>query len=142
MKYLLHLSILTIGLFFTACQGNAQQPAKPTATAGTHIDVIEFHTEHRCATCLTMERLSREVLETTFAAQYKAGTITFRTVNVEEKANAAIAEEYGAYGTSLYLSVVKNGKAEKVDLTEWAFLNANDEAKFKTELAQRLREKL
>lgn len=139
MKHLLQLSVLTIGLLLTACQGNAQQPAKATATTGAHIDVIEFHTEHRCATCLTMERLSREVLETTFATEYKAGTLTFRTVNVEEKANAAIAEEYGAYGTSLYLSVLKNGKAEKVDITEWAFLNAADEPTFKAELTKKLR---
>ncbi len=52
----------------------------------------------------------------------KSGTITFRLVNVDDKANAQVAEDFGAYGTALFLHVHKNGKAEKIDLTEWAFI--------------------
>jgi len=101
--------------------------------------VIDFHNEHRCKTCLTIQSLTEEVLNTTFAAQKKAGTITFRLVNVEDAANEKIAEDFGAYGTALFLHVHKNGKAEKIDLTEWAFMNANDAAKFKAELTSKLR---
>jgi len=85
------------------------------------------------------DELTEEVLNTTFAAQKKAGTITFRLVNVEDAANEKIAEDFGAYGTALFLHVHKNGKAEKIDLTEWAFMNANDAAKFKAELTSKLR---
>jgi len=136
MKHLLHLTFLALGLFVTVGTSNAQQPA--TAT-GTRIDVIDFHNEHRCKTCLTIQSLTEEVLNTTFAAQKKAGTITFRLVNVEDAANEKIAEDFGAYGTALFLHVHKNGKAEKIDLTEWAFMNANDAAKFKAELTSKLR---
>jgi hypothetical protein len=138
MKQLLHLTLLSIGLFVTACTSNAQQPAKSTTTA-TRIDVIDFHNEHRCKTCLTIQSLTEEVLNTTFAAEKKAGTITFRTANVDDKANAKLAEEFGAYGSALFLHVHKNGKAEKIDLTEWAFMTANDAAKFKAELTKKLR---
>jgi len=136
MKHLLHLSFLALGLFLTAYTSNAQQPAKPTAT---RIDVIDFHTDHRCKTCLTIQSLTEEVLNTTFAAEKKAGTITFRLVNVDEAANAKVAEDFGVYGTALFLHVHKNGKAEKIDLTEWAFMTANDAAKFKAELTKKLR---
>ncbi len=140
MKYLLHLSALTLGLLFTACGSNAQQPAKPTSAAvGTRIDVIQFHSEHRCETCLHIEGMTKEVLNSEFAAEMKNGTFTFRLVNVDKEVNAKIAEEFGAYGTALFLHEHKNGKDEKIDLTEWAFMKANDAAKFKAELTQKLR---
>ncbi len=138
MKQFLHLTFLALGLFVTACNSNAQQPARTTTTA-TRIDVIDFHNEHRCKTCLTIQSLTEEVLNTTFAAEKKAGTITFRTANVDDKANVKLAEEFGAYGSALFLHVHKNGKAEKIDLTEWAFMTANDAAKFKAELTKKLR---
>jgi hypothetical protein len=140
MKHLVQLSFLALGLFVTACTSNAQQPAKSTGTtSATRIDVIDFHNEHRCKTCLTIQSLTEEVLNTTFAAEKKAGTITFRTANVDDKANVTLAEEFGAYGSALFLHVHKNGKAEKIDLTEWAFMTANDAAKFKAELTKKLR---
>ena len=143
MKYLLHLSALTLGLLFTACGSYAQQPAKPTSAAvGTRIDVIQFHSEHRCETCLKIEAMTKEVLNTGFAAQMKDGTFTFRLVNVEDEANEKMAEEFGAYGTALFLHVHKNGTDEKVDLTEWAFMKASDAVAFKAELTQKLRAKL
>jgi len=138
MKQLLHLTFLALGLFVLAGTSNAQQPAKSTANA-TRIDVIDFHNEHRCKTCLTIQSLTEEVLNTTFAAEKKAGSITFRLVNVDDAANAKVAEEFGAYGTALFLHVHKNGKPEKIDLTEWAFMMANDAAKFKAELTKKLR---
>ncbi|MBK9060899.1 MAG: hypothetical protein IPL81_13900 [Flavobacteriales bacterium] len=142
MKHLLHLSALTLGLLFTACSSNAQQPTTSTSSAvATRIDVIEFHSEHRCETCINIEAMTREVLNTGFATQMRDGTITFRLVNVEEKANAKMAEEFGAYGTALFLDVHKNGTDEKVDLTEWAFMKANDAVAFKAELTQKLRSK-
>ncbi|HQV39809.1 MAG: hypothetical protein IPO60_08460 [Flavobacteriales bacterium] len=142
MKHLLHLSALTLGLLFTACSSNAQQPTTSTSSAvATRIDVIEFHSEHRCETCINIEAMAREVLNTGFATQMRDGTITFRLVNVEEKANAKMAEEFGAYGTALFLDVHKNGTDEKVDLTEWAFMKANDAVAFKAELTQKLRSK-
>lgn len=139
MKHLFTLSFIALFGLLTACDSNAQQPAKaqPSATA-TRIDVIDFHSEHRCKTCLTIEGLTKEVLNSTFAPQMKSGTITFRLVNVDDKANAQVAEDFGAYGTALFLHVHKNGKAEKIDLTEWAFIKAGDAAAFKAELTKRM----
>ena len=140
MKHFIHLSVLSLGLFVTACTSNAQQPGKAGGTATSNrIEVIDFHNEHRCITCLTIQSLTEEVLNSTFAAEMKVGTITFRTVNVDDEANAKLAEEFGAYGSALFLQVQKNGKAEKIDLTEWAFMTANDAAKFKAELTKKLR---
>ena len=72
----------------------------------------------------------------------KSGVLTFRLVNVNDKANATVAEDFGAYGTALFLHVKKNGKVEKIDLTEWAFMQANDAATFKAELTKRIKDLL
>ncbi|MBK7087082.1 MAG: hypothetical protein IPH53_21525 [Flavobacteriales bacterium] len=138
MKHFFTLALPALLGLFTAYESNAQQPTKAPTTA-TRIDVIDFHTDHRCKTCLTIEGLTKEVLNSTFAPQLKSGVLTFRLVNVDDKANAKVAEDFGAYGTALFLHVHKNGKAEKIDLTEWAFMQANDAAAFKSELTQRIK---
>lgn len=139
MKHLLTFSLIAVLGLLTTCDSSAQQPAKAASTASaTRIDVIDFHTDHRCKTCLTIEGLTKEVLNSTFAPQMKSGTITFRLVNVDDKANATVAEDFGAYGTALFLHVYKNGKDEKIDLTEWAFMKAGDAAAFKAELTKRI----
>lgn len=138
MKHLFTFSLVALFSLLIACTSNAQQPAKASATSSTRIDVIDFHTDHRCKTCLTIEGLTKEVLNSTFAPQMKSGTLTFRLVNVDDKANATVAEDFGAYGTALFLHVHKNGKAEKIDLTEWAFMKAGDAAAFKAELTKRI----
>jgi len=139
MKHLFALLFVALFGLLTAFDSSAQTPAqsRPSATA-TRIDVIDFHTDHRCKTCLTIEGLTKEVLNSTFAPQLKNGTLTFRLVNVDDKANAKVAEDFGAYGTALFLHVHKNGKAEKIDLTEWAFMKAGDAAAFKAELTKRI----
>jgi hypothetical protein len=143
MKHLLLSSLITLFGLLTAFESIAQQPAKAQGTtATTRIDVIDFHTDHRCRTCLTIEGLTKEVLNSTFAPQMKSGAITFRLVNVDDKANAKLAEDFGAYGTALFLHVHRNGKAEKIDLTEWAFMKADDAAAFKAELTQRIKQLL
>lgn len=143
MKHLLTLPLIALFGLLTACDSTAQQPAKAQSTATTtRIDVIDFHTAHRCKTCLTIEGLAREVVEKTFAAQLTAGTLSFRTVNVDERANAKVAEDFGAYGTALFLHVHKNGKAEKIDLTEWAFMKAGNADAFKKELTERIKQLL
>lgn len=52
----------------------------------------------------------------------QAGAIVFKTVNVDEEANAALAEKYEASGSALFIYNGKTGKA--VDLTDFAFMYA------------------
>ena len=56
----------------------------------------------------------------------ESGTVTFQVINVDKKENLEISEEFQAYGTSLYLNIVKDGKSEKIDLTDFAFTYARD----------------
>lgn len=117
------LSISTfILLIFASCQTEAQTVKKvETATSLSKIEVIQFHSEHRCMTCNKIETLTSETLES-----YK--NISFSLVNVDDKKNEKKAEQFEASGTALFLYNPKSGK--KKDLTDFAFMNAGKKEKF------------
>lgn len=115
--------ILTISAFFmllfSACNGGAQNSKKQTESTALNIskiEVIQFHSEHRCITCNLIEKLSREALQ-------ESPEIPFKMVNVDDPQNEKIAQEFQAVGTSLFLYNPISKK--KKELTEFAFMNAS-----------------
>lgn len=123
--------IVTIMLLFTACNGNAQNSKKATTKSATStIQVIQFHSEHRCMTCNLIEKLTKETLQ-------KYPTISFSLVNVDDKKNEKMAEQFEATGTALFLYNPKTGT--KKELTDFAFMNAkSDSKKFKAGLEKEI----
>lgn len=126
------MKILSISMFafmafmFTAFNTKAQQNKPTVATNKSTIEVIQFHSEHRCETCLKIEKLTRATLAGSFPA------VPFSLVNVDDKKNAKKAEQFEAAGTALYLYNPATGR--KKDLTDFAFMKAGDEKKFEAEL--------
>ncbi len=86
-----------------------------TLSSDAKIEVIQFHSEHRCMTCNKIEILTKEALKA-------YPNISFFLVNVDDKKNAKMAEQFEATGTALFLYNPKTGK--KKDLTDFAFMNA------------------
>jgi len=112
-------------LFFliaTACNSEAQS-SKQSANSNVKetIELIQFHSEHRCMTCNKIETFSKETLKT-----FKE--IPFVLVNVDDKKNEKKAEQFQATGTALFLYNSKTGK--KKELTDFAFMNAGNKEKF------------
>lgn len=121
----LSIAFLTItALMLTAFTGKSQQN---NATAQTNtLEVIQFHSEHRCMTCLKIEKLTKATLVKHFKS------VPFRLVNIDDKNNSKLTEQFEATGTALFLYNPKTGK--KRDLTEFAFMKAGNEIKFESEL--------
>lgn len=121
-------SIITaIILSFSACSGNAQSNGSDQNEQQAIIQVIDFHSTHRCVTCLSIEKQAKSVLDKYFKSEMNSGLITFETVNVDENENYEMAEEFEASGTALFINVLKNGESTKIDLTDFAFMNARSE---------------
>ena len=118
---------------FFSCKNEAKEETKISEnTVQTDIQLIQFHTEHRCVTCNNIEKLSKETIKGNEA-------ISFVLYNVDDEKNAKVAVQFEASGTSLYLYNSKT-KATK-DLTEMAFKYAKNEGdKFKTELQKEISE--
>ncbi len=125
IRYVFALLTLVVIAFNLKAQAPKQTNNKPTVAT---IEVIQFHSEHRCVTCLKIEKLTRATLAKYFSA------IPFKLVNVEEKKNEKIAEQFQATGTALFLYNPTTGK--KKDLTDFAFMKAGDEKGFEIALTK------
>ena len=106
-------------LYFMASVATAQTNA-PTI-AKSDVEIIQFHSEHRCVTCLKIEELTKETVKS-FTG------MPFKLVNIDDTKNEKIAEKFEAAGTALFIYNPKTGK--KKDMTDFAFMNSGDKTKF------------
>ncbi len=146
-KIITSLAVIAMAVFTMACNADAQSTqnkavATATKTKTDKIEVLDFHNTHRCRTCLSIEKATREVLEKDFADEMKSGKITFQLINADDDKNLAIIKKFGAFGSSLYLNVWRENEDRAVDLTDFAFMTVGDEAKFKKELREKINAEL
>ena len=138
MKQFKFLSVLVFSLILTSCNGQEKTKKATKDETITKIEVIDFHSTHRCMTCNAIEANTKYTLNTYFSKELKEGTISFKAINVDEKTNEKIAEKFEASGTSLFLNVIKNGKETQINLTDFAFMKGNDQVAFSKELKSKI----
>lgn len=143
MKTTNFLSLLMLSLVvLTSCGNTNKKEVQEQGQTISKIEVLDFHSTHRCITCNAIEANTKHTLETYFNKELKEGKITFQVINVDEKGNEKIAEKFEASGTSLFLNVIKNGKEQQINLTEFAFMNGKNKEKFSTELKAKIEKEL
>ena len=121
-----------------SCADNTQTQNTPVVETGDRIEVLDFHTDHRCKTCLTIENLTKTLLAEDYAEEMESGLMSFRLINADDKANAAIVEKYFAYGTTLVINTIFQGKEKAVDLTNFAFMHVEKKDTFIAEIKKHL----
>lgn len=143
MKKLLVMLILCIGV--VACGNNASGAKKADSNAPEKdcVEVLYFHAKQRCATCIAIEKNTKEAIESAFPEQLKNGTLVFRSIDISEKENEKIADKYEVTWSSLFVCKWKDGKEKYENLTEYAFANARTAPdKFKEGVTEKIREML
>jgi len=137
-KKIIVSSLLLLTVILTGCSGqaNSQNPAEkenPVAAEQSEIkevskvdkiEIIDFHSIRRCASCLGMEKNTKETLDKYFKNELESGKITFQTINVEESnpKNMALVQKYQATGSSLFINVIQNGEDHiEQDANAWRF---------------------
>jgi len=133
MKQLSILVIIVVSVLFS-CKEKVAAEKSISEKVANKIEVIDFHSTHRCMTCNAIESSTKYTLDTYFSEELKNESITFQIVNVDDEKNYKLAEKFEATGTALFLNVIVDGKETKIDLTEFAFINGNDQEKFSNEL--------
>lgn len=99
------------------------------------LQIVYFHAEHRCPTCISIEENTKKTLNKYFAEQLKNGTITLQVLNVEDAKNQKLVEKYQAEGSALFLTHKVNNNDVNTDLTSFAFsYSRNEPEKFTTRL--------
>lgn len=141
MKFLKILSFVFL-LVFSDCQGQDNSKTIVTTDTSTKIEVIDFYGTHRCVTCEAIEANAKYTVDTYFQDAVKQGKLAFKTVNVDEEKNYDIAERFEATGTALFINVIKDGKEQHIDLTNFAFEKGRDKEDFSAELKVKIEEQL
>jgi len=73
------------------------------------VDVIYFHVNQRCVTCLCFEQHINTVIETYFRDAITSGKLTYRVLNLQKAENTTIAKKYGAVGSQMFINVIIKG---------------------------------
>jgi hypothetical protein len=85
-------------------------PTSPDASAASNVvKVVYFHAHVRCGACIYVETRTKYNVETYFKNELDSGKLTFEVYDLGDKANAAIANQYKAVGSQLFINVVKDG---------------------------------
>lgn len=142
MKQFKILSLLALILLLFSCNGIAQEDKSKASTSTTKIEVIDFHSTHRCMTCNAIEANTKYTLETYFDKEIKEGKITFQAINVDDEKNYSVAEKFEASGTALFLNVITDGKETQIDLTNFAFMKGKEQDSFSKELKDKIETEL
>ncbi len=93
----------------------AGQPQSPQPN---RVDVIYFHVNQRCVTCLCFEERVNHVIEAYFGDDINNGRLTYRVLNAQQQQNAGIAKTYGVVGSQLFINTVVNGKDSIKDIQD------------------------
>jgi len=87
------------------------QAASPQIPAqGRHVVLYYFHATFRCASCLTIEKTARQVVDQQFKNLVDKGLLQFCPVDVENPQNRHYIEDYKLYSKSLVLVEYRDGK--------------------------------
>jgi len=93
-----------------------------SSSAVRKIEVYYFHFTRRCMTCNNVEKVSKEAVEQQYSDKVKAGEISFKSINLDEKDGEATGKKLKVEGQTLL--IVCGDK--RTDLTDKGFMYAND----------------
>ena len=115
-RLLLGFALISIGFaagkHAAKSSGNPQEPQGPSG-AGVHdrgstVAVYYMHATFRCVTCNTIEKMTRELLDSEFAQELKAGMVRMEEVDFQE--NGVLARHYGVVASCVVVAQVRDGE--------------------------------
>jgi len=98
---------------------------QPSPVGASWVEVVYFHGDKRCYSCTRIEEATRNAIENDFAQQLQSGDLAFQVLNLEDEANSATIERYGAHTSSLFINTVEEGRDHIEEVTK-AWLVVND----------------
>ena len=120
-------------LIFQGYFVSAQNKVKASSTV--KVEVYYFHPTDRCPIDQSIEANIKIVMQSFFPKETGNGTITFRVINTDDKANAKITAKFDINAQALYIVKLEKGKEIQKDLTRFAFdYGQSNPGKFKAGL--------
>jgi hypothetical protein len=124
-KYLVFAAIALFLINALSCNngkstGRDNISAEVMASSDTTIQILYFHGDRRCPTCISIEKISKDLYNDQFKDNSR---VKFFAINIDRDENKAIAEKYQVTGSSLIVSI----KGKPNNVTFEAFKYALDE---------------
>jgi hypothetical protein len=105
---------------------NSNSSVAPSIDNG--LEIVYFHRAQRCAGCIHAQDMTEYTLNTYFAEELQSGDIVFVALNLQDAANAAMVQKYGAYTSSLFINDVEEGVEQIEQITDiWLVLWDDEE---------------
>lgn len=110
-------------------QAEKMSAEEKTVYGETKVIAYYFYTNFRCQSCYTIEKYTKEALESIFEDELASRKLVFTPVNVEEKENEHFLGDYQLYTKSVVLSLIKDGKEVRFKNLKqvWELLGNKDE---------------
>jgi len=87
------------------------------------IEIFYFHSNQRCVACINLNQYTKEVVEKIFSQEVNSDKISFREINIDFPGNRQLARDYNVSGSSLYITVIKEGQRYKEEDTDvWRYI--------------------
>ena len=116
-----------------------------TTQPGVAPDVIQvtyFSSDVRCATCVRIERLTRETVEKNFAAEIASGRIVLNTINLDGPGNAHFVQDYQLISKTVIVSDRAKGQEVKWENLQDVWSKQKDEKAFEAYVVDAVRRHL
>lgn len=113
---------------------------KEDSKVSTVLTVYYFHGNKRCRTCNTIERYTKEAVESAFAAMMKKGTLLFRSVNVDKAENEHFIKRFDLRGKLVVLAFPDNKGEGRFRKLPKVWTHVRDRDAFFSYIQQNVRE--
>lgn len=131
-------SALTANVVTAPAPVAAPIPAS-ASKAACRVTVTYFHNTARCVTCLQIERQTHDALAEAFSAELAAGTLTWATVDMEEKENRHVVSEYSLTKPTPVVARVANGVVTSWEALDEVWQRVHVPDRFATYIVDRVR---
>lgn len=138
------LTVAVMAVAQCSCSGKTpeQQPTEETCCQQktTDVEILYMHGKQRCATCMAIERQTRELMTAELAQLAGEGKVSIRVVDMTTDEGRDLARKYRVSWSSLFLIDHTGAEDRSLDLTDFAFANArNHPEAYREEMARKVR---
>jgi len=104
------LAFVFVSIGFSLWRHSVKQTADmlPPATGENIVRVYYLHSTFRCATCNTIEKMTKELLDKQYKNELSSGAMSFHEVDFQ--ADEALAKQFGVIASCVVVAAVKDGK--------------------------------
>jgi hypothetical protein len=102
-------------------------------------EVLYFHRTNRCPTCMSIEKNTKDLLESNYKTEMESEKVIFKSIDFQQEAENEFVKKYSVEGPTLLVIKHKKDKESKIDLTNEAFTySRNNAEKFKGILQEKI----